>query len=57
VYAEEPRIAEALLACDNVVLAPHLGSADRPTREAMARICVEAVFAVLEGRELATRVV
>ena len=56
VYAEEPRIHEALLACDNVVLAPHLGSADRPTREAMARICVEAVFAVLEGREPATRV-
>ncbi len=56
VYAEEPRICEALLACDNVVLAPHLGSADRPTREAMARICVEAVFAVLEGREPATRV-
>ena len=56
VYAEEPRISEALLACDNVVLAPHLGSADRPTREAMARICVEAVFAVLEGREPATRV-
>lgn len=56
VYVEEPRISEALLACDNVVLAPHLGSADRPTREAMARICVEAVFAVLEGREPATRV-
>lgn len=57
VYAEEPRIAGALLGCENVVLAPHLGSADRPTREAMARICVEAIFAVLEGRRPATRVV
>ncbi|MFO0593474.1 MAG: D-glycerate dehydrogenase [Polyangiaceae bacterium] len=57
VYAEEPKIHEALLECDNVVLAPHIGSADRPTREAMARICVEAIFAVLEGREPATRVV
>lgn len=57
VYAEEPKISASLLACDNVVLAPHLGSADRPTREAMARICVEAIFAVLEGREPPTRVV
>jgi glyoxylate reductase len=56
VYAEEPKIAPALLACDNVVLAPHLGSADRPTREAMARICVEAVLAVLAGGEPETRV-
>ncbi len=57
VYAEEPKIHPALLACENVVLAPHLGSADRPTREAMARICVEAVLAVLEGKEPRTRVV
>jgi glyoxylate reductase len=57
VYTDEPNISAALLALDNVVLTPHLGSADRPTREAMARICVEAVFAVLEGREPATRVV
>lgn len=57
VYAEEPKISPALLACENVVLAPHLGSADRPTREAMARICVEAVLAVLSGEEPRTRVV
>lgn len=56
VYTEEPKIAPALLACDSVVLAPHLGSADRPTREAMARICVEAVLAVLAGEEPRTRV-
>lgn len=56
VYAEEPKIHPALLARDNVVLAPHLGSADRPTREAMARICVEAVLAVLSGQEPRTRV-
>lgn len=56
VYAREPKIAPALLACENAVLAPHLGSADRPTREAMARICVEAILAVLSGQEPATRV-
>ncbi len=57
VYAEEPTIHPALLACDNVVLAPHLGSADRPTREAMARIAVDAIRAVLAGQEPETRVV
>lgn len=57
VYAEEPKVHEALLECENVVLSPHIGSADRPTREAMARIAVEAIFAVLEGREPKTRVV
>lgn len=56
VYANEPQIAPALLRCDNVVLAPHVGSADRPTREAMARICVDAIFDVLAGMEPKTRV-
>ncbi|MEZ4302352.1 MAG: NAD(P)-dependent oxidoreductase, partial [Polyangiaceae bacterium] len=56
VYAGEPALHPGLLSLDNVVLAPHLGSADRPTREAMARICVEAVLAVLSGREPKTRV-
>jgi glyoxylate reductase len=32
------------------VLAPHIGSADRPTREAMARIAVDNVLAVLAGQ-------
>jgi glyoxylate reductase len=57
VYAEEPHVPERLLACERVVLAPHIGSADRPTREAMARICVESVLAVLSGREPERRVV
>lgn len=56
VYAGEPVVSPSLLACENVVLAPHLGSADRPTREAMARICVDAVLAVLDGRPALTRV-
>jgi lactate dehydrogenase-like 2-hydroxyacid dehydrogenase len=32
------------------VLAPHIGSADRPTREAMARMAAENAIAVLAGR-------
>jgi glyoxylate reductase len=50
VYEDEPRVHPALFALENVVLAPHLGSADRPTREAMARLAVDDVLAVLAGR-------
>ena len=45
------RGTEALLALENVVLAPHLGSATRDTRVAMGMLCVSALRAVLlEGR-------
>ncbi|MBX3192283.1 MAG: D-glycerate dehydrogenase [Labilithrix sp.] len=49
VYEDEPRVHPALLACPNVVLAPHLGSADRTTREAMANAAVANVMRVLAG--------
>ncbi|HEY1694548.1 MAG TPA: D-glycerate dehydrogenase [Polyangiaceae bacterium] len=49
VFEDEPHVHPALLALDNVVLAPHVGSADRPTREAMARIAADNVLAVLAG--------
>ena len=41
----------------NTVLLPHLGSATGATRDAMARLCVENVIAVIEGREPLTPVV
>lgn len=50
VYDGEPNVREALLALDNVVLAPHLGSATSQTREDMARILGEGVLTVLNGR-------
>jgi glyoxylate reductase len=51
VYEHEPEVDEALLSLENVVLAPHLGSATRDTRIAMGMLCVEALRAVLlEGR-------
>jgi glyoxylate reductase len=51
VYEHEPAVTEALLALDNVVLAPHLGSATRDTRIEMGMLCVSALRAVLlEGR-------
>src|SRR5690349_13354011 len=43
----EPEVTEALLGMENVVLAPHLGSATRDTRIAMGMLCVTALRAVL----------
>jgi glyoxylate reductase len=51
VYEREPEVEERLLALENVVLTPHLGSATLETRKAMGMLCVEALRAVLlEGR-------
>src|SRR5438034_543241 len=47
VYEREPEVSEGLLALENVVLSPHLGSATRRTREAMGMLAVEALRAVL----------
>jgi glyoxylate reductase len=51
VYEHEPEVREDLLALENVVLTPHIGSATRETREAMGMLAVDALRAVLlEGR-------
>jgi glyoxylate reductase len=50
VYPNEPEVSPALLACANAVLTPHIASADRPTREAMASLAAESVIDVLAGR-------
>jgi glyoxylate reductase len=47
VFEREPEITDELLALENVVLTPHLGSATLETREAMGMLCVEALRAVL----------
>ena len=49
VFEHEPRVHPLLLARENAVLAPHIGSADRPTREAMASTAAANVVRVLEG--------
>jgi glyoxylate reductase len=49
VYEREPVVHEALLELENVVLAPHLGSATRETRTAMIDLAVSNVLAVLRG--------
>ena len=50
VYEHEPAIHPDLLALENVLLVPHLGSATTETRTAMADLAVENVIAVLGGR-------
>jgi glyoxylate reductase len=49
VYEREPEVFPALLELENVVLAPHLGSATRETRTAMAELAVNNALAVLHG--------
>jgi lactate dehydrogenase-like 2-hydroxyacid dehydrogenase len=41
VYADEPRVPEALLKLDNVVLLPHVASATNETRQAMSELVLE----------------
>jgi glyoxylate reductase len=50
VYEHEPAVHANLLALENVLLVPHLGSATTETRTAMASLAVDNVTAVLSGR-------
>jgi glyoxylate reductase len=50
VFEDEPRVTPALLPLTNVVLTPHIGSAVRELREAMAHVVVDNILALLEGR-------
>ena len=49
VFEQEPAVHPGLLPLENVVLVPHLGSATRETRTAMADLAVRNVIAVLSG--------
>ncbi|MCI0336435.1 MAG: D-glycerate dehydrogenase [Acidobacteria bacterium] len=50
VYESEPDISDLLPGMNNVVLLPHIGSATRETRTAMAMIAVENTIDALSGR-------
>ena len=56
VYEREPAVHTDLLPLENVVLAPHLGSATTETRTAMADLAVRNVLAVLGGEPALTPV-
>jgi glyoxylate reductase len=50
VYENEPAVLSDLLALENVLLSPHLGSATGETRTAMADLAARNVVAVLTGQ-------
>jgi glyoxylate reductase len=49
VYEDEPRVTPELIGLPNVVLTPHVGSADRETRERIAGVVVDNIEAWLRG--------
>ena len=51
VYAQEPLVHPALMDRKDVILLPHLGSADRATRRKMAEMCLGDLLRVLDGQE------
>jgi lactate dehydrogenase-like 2-hydroxyacid dehydrogenase len=56
VFEHEPNVHPGLLDLENVVLLPHLGSATRETRTAMALLAAQNVEAVLRGGDAITPV-
>lgn len=55
VFNDEPRVPAALLAMDNVVLAPHMASGTHDTRQAMADLVLANLHAGLCGEPLPAR--
>lgn len=56
VYEREPDIPAEILAAPRCVLLPHIGSASRRAREAMASLVAENVLAALAGDEPPNRI-
>ncbi len=56
VFADEPNVPAALLAMDNVVLAPHMGSGTVQTRTAMGDLACANLLAHFAGKPLLTPV-
>lgn len=56
VFDNEPKIDEAFLTLDNVVLQPHVGSATVRTRGAMSQLVVDNLAAHFTGKPLLTPV-
>ncbi|HXZ67449.1 MAG TPA: D-glycerate dehydrogenase [Alphaproteobacteria bacterium] len=57
VYEQEPRVPDALIEMENVVLLPHLGSATSQTRIAMGMRAAENLGAFFSGQALPDRIV
>ena len=54
VFDQEPKVPEGLLAMDNVVLQPHVGSATHPTRRAMGQLVIDNLALYFAGKPLKT---
>jgi phosphoglycerate dehydrogenase-like enzyme len=50
VFPEEPRIPAELLAMDNVVCTPHIGTNTAQTRAQMADACAQQILDALAGK-------
>jgi hydroxypyruvate reductase len=57
VFVDEPRVPNALLTMENVVLQPHQASATHETRAAMGQLVIDNLKAFFAGQPLLTRVV
>jgi lactate dehydrogenase-like 2-hydroxyacid dehydrogenase len=57
VFADEPKVPEALFGLDNVVLSPHQGSATAETRDLMGQLLVDNLKAHFAGEPLLSQVV
>jgi lactate dehydrogenase-like 2-hydroxyacid dehydrogenase len=57
VFVDEPKVPEALLGLDNVVLSPHQGSATHQTRDAMGALLVANLDRHFAGEPLISAVV
>ncbi|MBC7771208.1 MAG: D-glycerate dehydrogenase [Pyrinomonadaceae bacterium] len=51
VFEFEPKVSEGLLNLDNVILTPHIGSAERHFREIMTEMVSENAQAILGGKK------
>lgn len=56
VFAAEPKVPDALLKLDNVVLQPHVSSGTHWTRAAMGQLVVDNLAAFFAGKPLLTQV-
>ncbi len=57
VYENEPVVHPGLIACDRVVLTPHIGSAEERWRRAMTQMVQTSITAVFDGQEPPNRVI
>ena len=56
VYEFEPKVPSALIAMENVVLLPHLGTASLEVRTQMGLMAVENIAAFVNGGDIPNRV-